>query len=143
MKLLSNDVVGADVLSMPEKNMYYNLIDLHKKILKVKNKKQELIKMIKYVNSQECENEIKNNEIVIVDFFATWCGPCQIIAKELEKIENEYNILKINIDENRDFAIDKGIEVVPTIFIYRNGKKAKELEGYKTAEELKQEIQNI
>ena len=60
-----------------------------------------------------------------------------------EKIENEYNILKINIDENRDFAIDKGIEVVPTIFIYRNGKKAKELEGYKTAEELKQEIQNI
>lgn len=123
--------------------MYYNLIDLHKKILKVKNKKQELIKMIKYVNSQECENEIKNNEIVIVDFFATWCGPCQIIAKELEKIENEYNILKINIDENRDFAIDKGIEVVPTIFIYRNGKKAKELEGYKTAEELKQEIQNI
>lgn len=133
----------TDALSMPEKNMYYNLIDLHKKILKVKNKKQELIKMIKYVNSQECENEIKNNEIVIVDFFATWCGPCQIIAKELEKIENEYNILKINIDENRDFAIDKGIEVVPTIFIYRNGKKAKELEGYKTAEELKQEIQNI
>lgn len=99
--------------------------------------------MIKHVNSQECENEIKNNEIVIVDFFATWCGPCQMIAKELEKLENEYNILKIDIDENRDYAIDKGIEAVPTIFIYKDGKKITEIEGYRTAEELKQEIKNI
>ena len=99
--------------------------------------------MIEHVNSQECENKIKSNELVIVDFFATWCGPCQMIVKELEKLENEYNILKVDIDENRDYAIDKGIEAVPTIFIYKNGKKIKEIEGYRTAEELKQEIQNI
>ena len=99
--------------------------------------------MIEHVNSQECENKIKSNELVIVDFFATWCGPCQMIAKELEKLENEYNILKVDIDENRDYAINKGIEAVPTIFIDINGKKIKEIEGNKTAEELKQEIQNI
>ena len=86
---------------------------------------------------------INRDKPVLVDFFATWCGPCQMIAKELEKLENEYNILKVDIDENRDYAIDKGIEAVPTIFIYKNGKKIKEIEGYKTAEELKQEIQNI
>ncbi len=99
--------------------------------------------MIEHVNSQECENKIKRNELVIVDFFATWCGPCQMIVKELEKLENEYNILKVDIDENRDYAINKGIEAVPTIFIYKNGKRIKEIEGYRTAEELKQEIQNI
>lgn len=99
--------------------------------------------MIEHVNSKECENKIKNNELVIVDFYATWCGPCQMIAKELEKLQEEYNILKVDIDENRDFAIDEGIEVVPTIFIYKNGEKVKEMEGYKTSEELKSEIQNI
>ena len=61
----------------------------------------------------------------------------------LKELHEEIQALSGIFDENRDFAIDKGIEVVPTIFIYRNGKKAKELEGYKTAEELKQEIQNI
>ena len=99
--------------------------------------------MIEYVNSQDFENKIRNNELVIVDFYATWCGPCQMIAKELEKLQNEYNILKVDIDKNRDFAIDKGIEVVPTIFIYKNVEKIKVIEGYKTAEELRKEIQNI
>ncbi len=64
---------------------------------------------------------------VIVDFWATWCGPCQMQARifeELEKTEGEkITICKVNVDENEDLASQFGVESIPTMLFYRGGKQ--------------------
>ena len=64
---------------------------------------------MKYINKDNFEEEVlKNNKLVMVDFFATWCGPCQMLTPVLEKISKERNdveIMKLDIDENTELAI--------------------------------------
>lgn len=100
--------------------------------------------MLKHITTDEFNEEVLNyNGKVLVDFFATWCGPCQMLTPVLEKIdeeENEIKIVKINIDEETKLAIENGVEVVPTLILYNNGKIVKRLEGYRDEEELKREI---
>lgn len=100
--------------------------------------------MIKHITTSEFEQEVLNyNGKVLVDFFATWCGPCQMLSPVLEKIseeETEIKIVKVNIDEETKLSIENGVEVVPTLILYDNGKVIKKLEGYRDEEELKREI---
>ena len=100
--------------------------------------------MLKHINASEFEQEVLNyNGKVLVDFFATWCGPCQMLSPVLEKISEEENgikIVKVNIDEETKLSIENGVEVVPTLVLYDNGKVIKKIEGYRDEEELKKEI---
>lgn len=100
--------------------------------------------MLKHITANEFDEEVLNyNGKVLVDFFASWCGPCQMLTPVLEKIneeENEIKIVKVNIDEETKLAIENGVEVVPTLVLYNNGKLVKRLEGYRDKEELKEEI---
>lgn len=99
--------------------------------------------MIKQITVNEYEEEVlKCKGKVIVDFFATWCGPCQMLASVLEKIsgENDIKIVKVNIDEEIKLAIENDVEVVPTMLIYNNGKIVQRLEGYMDENELKKII---
>lgn len=97
--------------------------------------------MLKHITTNEFEEEVLHyNGKVLVDFFATWCGPCQMLSPVLEKIseeENEVKIVKVNIDEETKLSIDNGVEVVPTLVLYDNGKIVRKLEGYMDEEELK------
>lgn len=100
--------------------------------------------MLKHITTSEFEQEVLNyNGKVLVDFFATWCGPCQMLSPVLEKIseeETEIKIVKVNIDEETKLSIENGVEVVPTLVLYDNGKVVRKLEGYRDEEELKKEI---
>lgn len=99
--------------------------------------------MIKHISSAEFEEEVLNyNGKVLVDFFATWCGPCQMLGKVLEKLdeENLIKIVKIDIDKDSSLAIDNGVEVVPTIFIYENGNIIKREEGFMDIDTIKNVI---
>lgn len=100
--------------------------------------------MLKHITTNEFEEEVLNyNGKVLVDFFATWCGPCQMLSPVLEKIseeENEIKIVKVNIDEETKLSMENGVEVVPTLVLYDNGKVVRKLEGYMDEEELKKEI---
>lgn len=58
---------------------------------------------------------------VLVDFYATWCGPCKMLGPVLEEIKDEIQIVKVNIDENSDLAREYGVMSVPTL-LYFNGK---------------------
>ena len=102
--------------------------------------------MVKHVNKEEFEKLIKQDKIVIVDFFAVWCGPCQMLTPVLEDLSNELTeieVLKIDIDEEQELAINMGIEVVPTVMIFKNGEKQKVLEGLRSKSELIEEINKV
>ncbi len=63
-------------------------------------------------------------DLILVDFWATWCGPCRMIAPVLEELDREMEnveICKVNVDENPALANRFGIEAIPTILFFRNG----------------------
>ena len=78
------------------------------------------------VSDENFEEEALKSEIpVLVDFWATWCGPCQMAGPVLEKIAQEYagrlKVCKLNLDEGRQTAIKYGVMSIPTLIIYKNG----------------------
>lgn len=102
--------------------------------------------MLKHVNKEELENLLKQDKIVIVDFFAEWCGPCQMLTPVLEQLAEEcsdVDILKVDIDEEQDLAINYGIEVVPTLMIFKNGEKKDVLQGLRSKSELLEKIEKL
>ena len=90
--------------------------------------------MLKHVKSEEFNKQVLNNErATLVDFYATWCGPCKMLAPVLEKVANsraEFDIVKVNIEEEQDLAMKYGIETVPTMLVFKNGKLVDRLIGY-------------
>jgi len=80
-------------------------------------------------------------QAVLVDFWASWCGPCQKLAAELEKLAEAHPdivIGKVCVEdpENVRLATSLGIDAIPALFFYRNGKLEKRLVGYMTSEQL-------
>ena len=77
------------------------------------------------LNEANFENEVeKNNGLVLVDFWAPWCGPCKMLSPIVDEIAEECNdikVCKINVDEEQDLAAKFGIMSIPTLVIFKNG----------------------
>lgn len=95
--------------------------------------------MIKHVNTiEEFNEEIKGT--VLVDFFATWCGPCRMLSPVIEEADknNELGIdvIKVDVDEVPDAARKFGVQSIPTLIVFKDGKIAKATMGYMNKPQL-------
>lgn len=87
------------------------------------------------------------DNLVIVDFLAVWCSPCRLLTPTLEKLEDELDgrltVLKINVDEQPGLARDYSIMSIPTMLVFKDGKKVKEIVGVKPKKQLFEEIEEF
>ena len=75
-----------------------------------------------HVNTEQFDTEVLNRkEPMLVDFWATWCGPCQMLAPILEELSAEHRIVKVDVDENPELAMAFGVESIPTVLAFRDG----------------------
>lgn len=84
------------------------------------------------VNREQLEELLKNNNSVIVDFYAEWCGPCKMMAPILNEIAGETGqiIVKVNIDEEPELTKEYGVMSVPTMIAMNHGSEVKRFTGF-------------
>lgn len=90
---------------------------------------------------------LKSNGIVMVDFFATWCGPCKMMAPAVERLAKAYEgkmkIGKLDVDENPDVSQKYEIQSIPTIIFFKNGEMVDKLVGFQSEEALKKRLDTL
>lgn len=98
--------------------------------------------MITKITKENFETEVlKAAKPVLVDFWATWCGPCKMIGPVIEEIANEHpeiKVCKINVDEEGELSIKYGVMSIPTLMIFKNGEVAQTAIGYRPKEEIEE-----
>ena len=103
--------------------------------------------MVIKVDLMNFASEVLHSEkIVLADFYADWCSPCQMQAPILEEFANEnenVTVAKINSDESLDLSMTYGIMSIPTLVVFKNGKEVKWVSGVHSKEELLELVNSI
>lgn len=94
---------------------------------------------IEHVTDANFASEIKEG-LVLVDFWAPWCGPCKMIAPVLNEIDeemgNQVKIVKLNVDENSDTTSEYGVMGIPALILFKDGEKVDQAIGFQTKEAI-------
>ena len=85
------------------------------------------------VNSENFESEVlRSKKIVLIDFYADWCGPCQMLSPIVDQVASEHEdlkVVKINVDEAQDLAINYGVISIPTLVVIKDGQETNRAVG--------------
>lgn len=95
---------------------------------------------VKSLNRVSFENEILNREgLALVDFYADWCGPCQMVSPIVDEIAEErtdVTVGKVNVDDNQDVAAAYGVMSIPTLIVFKNGAEYGKVIGYRPKQDI-------
>ena len=95
--------------------------------------------MIKHINDEAEFKEFIKEGLVLIDFFATWCGPCKMLSPVIEQVEREkpeLKVVKVDVDEAPQIAAQYGIQAIPTLFLLKDGKMVDQRMGYLNKNQL-------
>lgn len=103
---------------------------------------------VKHVNGSNFKTEVEESKVpVIVDFYATWCGPCKLLRPNLEQIAREYGgkvkVVKVDVDTSPDLAKQYGVSRYPTLITFKDGKRQETLIGYRSVEQLRENCEKL
>ena len=103
--------------------------------------------IIEVKNSTKIDNVIKENKLVLVDFWAEWCGPCKALNPVLAELSEEFNkdlvIAKVNVDENKELSVKHSIRSIPTLLLFKDGDLVETKIGASSSSNTKSEIKSI
>ncbi len=89
------------------------------------------------INTEKFDELLKGDKPVVCDFFATWCGPCRMLAPVMDKVSADFAdkalFVKVDIDQNAELAVRYGIMSIPLVAVFKNGEKTADLLGYTDA----------
>ena len=92
------------------------------------------------LHAENFEQEVVNaDRPVCIDFWAPWCGPCRMLAPILEELSGQHpelKIVKVDVDENRELALQYGIESIPTLLVFKGGQVADRSVGLVSPQEI-------
>lgn len=91
---------------------------------------------MKQISASELREKINNKETMLVDFFATWCGPCKVLSEELNKIETNVEIYKVDVEEDIDLSTLMNIRSVPALKFIKEGEVVSTTIGLKSSKEI-------
>ncbi|MBR2500568.1 MAG: thioredoxin [Clostridia bacterium] len=97
------------------------------------------------ITKDNFEEEVLKSDIpVLIDFWASWCAPCRMLAPVIEELaielEGAVKVGKVNIDDEQALALDYRVVSIPTVLLFKDGEVVKMSIGYKSKEELKEEL---
>lgn len=103
--------------------------------------------MAKVINTTQFRGDVESNKgIVVVDFFATWCGPCKMLAPVFESLgeemKDEARFVKVDIDQSLEIAQQFNVSTVPTMMIFKDGKSVESLVGFMPKEKIKAKVKS-
>jgi thioredoxin 1 len=111
----------------------------------VKNMKKNLLKTVLTITDADIDETTKNYNIIVIDCWAPWCGPCRMIAPIIEEIAKEMQgkiiFAKLNVDENPITSAKHQVMSIPTLLVFKNGKLVDRLVGAYPKEELKKKLE--
>lgn len=101
---------------------------------------------VKHIKQDEFQKDVLDNKgLVLVDFYADWCGPCKMLAPILEEVDEtlpNLTIVKVNVDENQALAQQYGVMSIPTVYLFDGGMNAGKFVGVKSKEDIIDFVQN-
>lgn len=110
--------------------------------------RMEEIIMVHHIEEERVLSEVINNsKVTVIDFFATWCGPCQMLAPVIKELDQEYEgrveFYKVDVDESQECAVRYGITAMPTLVFFKDGQEVERQVGFLNKEEIKRILDDI
>ena len=100
-----------------------------------------------HITNENFEAEVLKSEVpVLVDFWATWCGPCQMLGPVIDEVAEEVTnvkVCKVNVDEQQELAVKYGVMTIPTLIVFKKGEVAKKTSGFMPKSEVLALLQQI